>query len=69
MTDQPLEWLLEQPAGLSLLAAYAQREAEVPRKPRTAEAAPAPVPDPPVTVAEGDDEEDDSATWIPRLTR
>jgi hypothetical protein len=65
MTDQPLEWLKEQPAGLALLAAYARHEADCPRRPRPAESA-----DPPVDAAADSDPEfeADASHWIPRLT-
>lgn len=57
---------MEQPAGFSLLAAYAQHEAETPRKPRVA----VPAAPPPAESAAGEEseDEDDSAAWVPRLT-
>jgi hypothetical protein len=66
MTDHPLEWLKDQPAAVALLVSYSQLEelarATAPRKPP---AAPVIESDDPVDSAES---EDDSATWIPRIT-
>ncbi|QDT53585.1 hypothetical protein Pan44_16070 [Caulifigura coniformis] len=81
MTDQPLEWLMEQPAASLILAAYAEREAQLPKRPSklalaaTNAAATAESPIVPAGEAESAAESDEPANeadnadaWIPRVS-
>jgi hypothetical protein len=73
MTDQPLDWLTEQPAATLILAAYAAREAQLPKRPaRRAETAEVPV----VPAGEAEpvaesvavvNEEENAEAWVPRV--
>jgi hypothetical protein len=65
MMDQPLDWLKEQPAGLALLSEYARQEAACPPRTRPAEPAAVEAPE----SVDPCDEEESSASWIPRLMR
>jgi hypothetical protein len=74
MTDQTLDWLQEQPTATLILAAYAAREALLPKRtPRQAPPADAPV----VPIGEADSfaapeaaasDEENADAWIPRVT-
>jgi len=80
MTDQTLDWLQEQPAATLILAAYAAREAQLPKRaPRRTEAAETPaepvsesgpppesVPAPDVEAGANDEENADA--WVARIS-
>jgi len=82
MTDQPLEWLKEQPAAGLILAAYAEREAQLPKRPSkpapaATAAAAATVESPAIPTGEAEpaaesdelaNESDNAEAWIPRLS-
>ena len=74
MTDQPLDWLKEQPTATLILAAYADREAQLPRRPtRRAEAVEVPVvpageAEPAAEPTADANEEENADAWIPRVT-
>jgi hypothetical protein len=74
MTDQPLDWLTEQPAATLILVAYAAREAQLPKRPTRR----APTADVPVVpsgetesaseVEVAGNEEENADAWVPRVT-
>src|SRR5436190_16002194 len=74
MTDQPLDWLKEQPAATLILAAYLAREAQLPKRPaRRSEAAEVPaVPagetEPAAEPVVAANEEENADAWVPRVT-
>jgi hypothetical protein len=74
MTDQPLDWLTEQPAATLILAAYADLEAQLPkRSPRRADAAEIPVVptgenEPPAESEAAANDEENAEAWIPRIS-
>ncbi|HVJ84109.1 MAG TPA: hypothetical protein VM452_00620 [Caulifigura sp.] len=81
MTDQNSEWLTEQPAATLLLAAYVEREAQLPKRPaRTAvaaaTAAASPIEPPPPAVEtepaapdeNAADEAENADAWCARVT-
>ena len=74
MTDQPLDWLKEQPAATLILGAYLAREAQLPKRPaRRTEAAEVPaVPtgetEPAAEPAIAANEEENADAWVPRVT-
>jgi hypothetical protein len=74
MTDQPLEWLKEQPAATLILAAYLDREARLPKRPaRRIESAEVPAvaageTEPASDAAALVNEEENAEAWVPRVT-
>lgn len=73
MTDQPLDWLKEQPTATLILAAYAAREAQLPKRPaRRSETAEVPVVPAGETEPAGEpvtaNEEENADAWVPRVT-
>jgi hypothetical protein len=72
MTDQPLDWLTEQPAATLILAAYAAREAQLPKRPtRRAETAEIPVVPTGETEQASEpvaaNEEENADAWVARV--
>jgi len=73
MTDHHHDWLTEQPAAVTLLAAYAERESLLPRRPSRAETAVAPATgpigetDPSADPEPAANESENAEAWIPRV--
>lgn len=74
MTDQPTDWLQEQPTATLILAAYADREALLPKRTiRRAETAEVPVvpageSEPAAEAETPANEEENADAWIPRVS-
>ncbi len=70
--DQTPDWLMEQPAACLILAAYAEREALLPRRaPKPVAADPAAPPaeePPPMESDEPANEAENADSWIPRIS-
>ena len=73
MTDHHHDWLTEQPAAVTLLAAYAERESLLPRRTSRAETAvavatgPVSEADPSSDAEPAANEAENADAWIPRL--
>ncbi|HVJ68131.1 MAG TPA: hypothetical protein VM510_09120 [Caulifigura sp.] len=76
MTDQHTDWLQEQPAAAAILAAYAEREALLPKRPARSAATSVAATEAVVTAGEAEpaagqdnsaDEAENADAWVPRI--